>query len=61
MILFALLQLDGKSVMHDTTMTALPGTMKPDILWDIKAFLGDYYKTYGLNNDSIQEQVFVKI
>lgn len=57
MVLSESLQPDGKSVIHDATTTALPGTMEQGIFWGTRAFLGDYYKTYGPNSDSVQTSV----
>ena len=48
---------DGKSVIHDATTTALPGLMEQSIFWSTRAFLGDYYKTYGAGSDSVQTSV----
>ena len=48
---------DGKSVLHDATTTALPGIMEQGIFWATRAFLGDYYKTYGAGSDSVQTSV----
>ena len=48
---------DGKSVIHDATTTALPGFMEQSIFWGTRAFLGDYYKTYGAGSDSVQTSV----
>ena len=48
---------DGKSVIHDATTTALPGTMEQGIFWATRAFLGDYYKTYGAGSESVETSV----
>lgn len=48
---------NGKSVLHDVTTTALPGTMEQGIFWATRAFLGDYYKTYGAGSDSVETSV----
>ena len=48
---------NGKSVIHDATTTALPGLMEQSIFWITRAFLGDYYKTYGAGSDSVQTSV----
>lgn len=48
---------DGKSVIHDATTTALPGFMEQSIFWATRAFLGDYYKTYGARSESVQASV----
>ena len=48
---------DGKSVLHDATTTALPGAMEQGIFWATRAFLGDYYKTYGAGSESVETSV----
>ena len=48
---------NGKSVLHDVTTTALPGFMEQSIFWATRAFLGDYYKTYGAGSESVQASV----
>lgn len=57
MVLSESLLPDGKSVMHDATTTALPGTLEQGIFYGTWAFLGDYYKTYGPQSDSVQTSV----
>ena len=52
---------DGKSVLHDATTTALPGFMEQGIFWATRAFLGDYYKTYGAGSDSVQTSVMASV
>ncbi|MCJ1457619.1 hypothetical protein MMC28_007987 [Mycoblastus sanguinarius] len=47
----------GKSVLYDVTTTALPGFMEQSIFWSTRAFLGDYYKTYGAGSESVQRSV----
>ncbi|KAG8528262.1 uncharacterized protein KY384_007179 [Bacidia gigantensis] len=47
----------GKSVIHDVTTTALPGTMEQSIFWATRMFLGDYYKTYGAGSESVERSV----
>ena len=48
---------DGKSVMHDTTTTALPSAMEEFAFWGTRLFLGDYYKTYGKGSESVETAV----
>ena len=48
---------NGKSVLHDANTTALPGAMEQGIFWGTRAFLGDYYKTYGASSESVQASV----
>ncbi|KAG7402484.1 hypothetical protein Forpe1208_v017188 [Fusarium oxysporum f. sp. rapae] len=38
---------DGKGVIHDCTTTTLPGLFESSVYWATRAFLVDYYKTYG--------------
>ena len=57
MVLSESLLPNGKSVMHDATTTALPGTLEQGIFYGTWAFLGDYYKTYGPGSDSVQTSV----
>lgn len=47
----------GKSVIHDATTTALPGIFEQGIFWATRAFLGDYYKTYGAGSESVETSV----
>ena len=61
MVLSESLLPDGKCVIHDATTTALPGTMEQGIFWGTRAFLGDYYKTYGPSSDSVQTSVGASI
>ena len=49
----------GKSVLYDVTTTALPGFMEQSIFWSTRAFLGDYYKTYGAGSESVQRSVSI--
>lgn len=44
----------SRSVIHDFETTALPNTMEQGIFWATRAFLGDYYKTYGASSDSVE-------
>ena len=48
---------DGKSVLHDATTTALPGTMEGVAYHGTRLFLGDYYKTYGAGSETVEEYV----
>lgn len=47
----------GKSVLHDKTTTALAGGHEQGIFWATRAVLGDYYKTYGAESESVEESV----
>ena len=51
----------GKSVIHDFETTALPGMMEQGIFWATRAFLGDYYKTFGAGTPSVEEIVKSKL
>jgi hypothetical protein len=48
---------DGKSVLHDASTTALPGLMEQGVFWGTRLVLGDYYKTYGANSESVEAAV----
>jgi putative intracellular protease/amidase len=48
---------NGKSVLHDATTTALPGMMEQGIFWGTRLVLGDYYKTYGADSESVETAV----
>lgn len=48
---------DGKSTIHDATTTALPGKFEQIAFWGTRAFLGDYYKTYGAGSEDVEEVV----
>lgn len=50
---------DGKSVIHGCDTTALPGRMEQAAFWGTRAFLGDYYKTYGAGSDNVEDSVSV--
>lgn len=52
---------DSKSVLHDATTTALPGTMEQGIFWETRLFWGDYYKTHGAGSDSVETAVRTKL
>jgi len=47
----------GKSVLHECDTTALPGAFEGVAFWGTRLFLGDYYKTYGVNSDSVETAV----
>ncbi|KAF5650039.1 class I glutamine amidotransferase [Fusarium sp. NRRL 52700] len=48
---------DGKSVLHDCTTTTLPGLFESSVYWATRAFLGDYYKTYGAGSENTEDSV----
>ncbi len=49
----------GKSILHDSDTTALPGAFEGVAFWGTRLFLGDYYKTYGVGSDSVETAVSV--
>lgn len=48
---------DGKSVIHECVTTALPARFEQVAFWGTRAFLGDYYKTYGVGSDDVEVSV----
>jgi putative intracellular protease/amidase len=52
---------DGKSIIHDCTTTALPARFEQVAYWGTRAFLGDYYKTYGAGSDDVEASVLTAI
>ncbi len=48
---------DGASVIRDCDTTALPAKFEQVAFWGTRAFLGDYYKTYGAGSDDVEEVV----
>jgi hypothetical protein len=50
-------KVDGKSVIHDCVTTALPTGFERIAFWGTRAFLGDYYKTYGAGSENVEESV----
>ncbi|KAI3337986.1 class I glutamine amidotransferase-like protein [Ustulina deusta] len=48
---------DGRSVIHDCVTTALPTRFEQGAYWGTRAFLGDYYKTFGHGSANVQESV----
>ena len=57
MVLSETLLPDGKSVIHDARTTALPGFMEQAAFWGTRAWLGDYYKTFGASSDTVETSV----
>lgn len=45
---------NGESILHQATTTTLPTFFEQFAFWGTRAFLGDYYKTYGVEADSIE-------
>ncbi|KAF5647855.1 C6 zink-finger PRO1A [Fusarium tjaetaba] len=48
---------DGKSVIHECTTTTLPGFFESFVYWATRAFLGDYYKTYGAGSENTEDSI----
>lgn len=51
---------DGKSIIHECVTTALPTRFEQIAFWGTRAFLGDYYKTYGAGSDNVEESVSMR-
>ncbi|KAI0121685.1 class I glutamine amidotransferase-like protein [Xylariales sp. AK1849] len=47
----------GYSVIRDCTTTALPAGFEQLAFWGTRAFLGDYYKTYGAGSEDVEQSV----
>jgi len=47
----------GKSVLYECATTALPAKFEQFAFWATRAFLGDYYKTYGAGSEDVEESV----
>jgi putative intracellular protease/amidase len=47
----------GKSVIRECRTTALPMRFEQVAFWGTRAWLGDYYKTYGAGSESVEESV----
>ncbi|KAI1274971.1 class I glutamine amidotransferase-like protein [Xylaria sp. FL0933] len=48
---------NGRSVIYDCVTTALPTRFEQTAYWGTRAFLGDYYKTFGHGSENVQESV----
>jgi len=46
--------IDGNSVIYHCDTTALPARFEQAAFWITRAFLGDYYKTYGAGSDDVE-------
>ncbi|KAE8445531.1 hypothetical protein EG329_013294 [Mollisiaceae sp. DMI_Dod_QoI] len=57
MVLSETMGSDGKSIIHECDTTALPGRSEQVAFWGTRAFLGDYYKTYGAGSDNVETSV----
>lgn len=49
----------GDSAIRDCTTTALPAFFEKFAFWGTRAFLGDYYKTYGAGSEDVEDSVGV--
>jgi putative intracellular protease/amidase len=47
----------GRSVLYPCTTTALPAKFEQMAFWGTRAFLGDYYKTYGAGSQDVEVSV----
>lgn len=47
----------GKSVLAGCNTAALPARMEQVAFWGTRAFLGDYYKTYGAGSENVEDAV----
>lgn len=50
---------EGKSILHQCDTTTLPARFEQLAFWGTRAFLGDYYKTYGAGTDNVEVLVGV--
>jgi putative intracellular protease/amidase len=50
---------DGKSIIHQCDTTSLTTPQERFIYWSTRAFLGDYYKTYGAGSPNVEDYVSV--
>ncbi|PNP83743.1 hypothetical protein FNYG_02960 [Fusarium nygamai] len=57
MVLSSVKGSDGKSMIHECTTTTLPGLFESSVYWATRAFLGDYYKTYGAGSENTEDSV----
>lgn len=57
MVLSKTKDMEGKSVIHECDTTALPALFEQVAYWGTRAFLGDYYKTYGAASETVEEAV----
>jgi putative intracellular protease/amidase len=48
---------DGHSVIRDCVTTTLPSGFEKIAFWGTRAFLGDYYKTYGACSEDVEPSV----
>ena len=48
---------EGRSVIRECLTTTLPSKMEQAAYWGTRAFLGDYYKTYGAKSEDVEQAV----
>ena len=48
---------EGRSVIRECLTTTLPSKMEQAAYWGTRAFLGDYYKTYGAKSEDVEQSV----
>jgi len=51
----------GVSVMKDLDTTTLPSEFEGVAYWGTRAFLGDYYKTYGHGSENCQQTILKRL
>jgi putative intracellular protease/amidase len=49
----------GRSIIHDCITTSLPAGFEKLAFWGTRAFLGDYYKTYGAKSEDVEQSVSI--
>ena len=52
---------NGQSLIRDLDTTTLPSEFEGVAYWGTRAFLGDYYKTFGGGSESCQQMVVSKL
>lgn len=52
---------EGRSVIRDCLTTTLPAKMEQAAYWGTRAFLGDYYKTYGAGSEDVEQSVGLRL
>lgn len=61
MVLANAREAEGRSVIRDCLTTTLPAKMEQAAYWGTRAFLGDYYKTYGAGSEDVEQSVGPRI
>jgi putative intracellular protease/amidase len=57
MVLSSSKDAEGRSVIRECLTTALTKQFEQAAYWSTRPFLGDYYKTYGKDSESVEESV----